>query len=129
MAINTDYGIDFDCMNDLTDTFKITSGRDNLIKACYRRLITPRGRLINDPNYGFYLQDYLNDDIDNRTIALIGSFVDNEMLKDERILKSITKCSFFSGILNVIISLYDSDGPFNLVLAVTSINITVLQAG
>lgn len=83
MSSTTDFGTDlnFDITTmDIPNNFGVTNGRDNLIKACIRRITTPRGRLIYDPNYGIYIQDYLNDDIDIRTVAQIGGLIDNELL-------------------------------------------------
>lgn len=132
MSSTTDFGTDlnFDITTmDIPNNFNTTSGRDNLIKACIRRITTPRGRLIYDPNYGIYIQDYLNDDIDIRTVAQIGGLIDNELLKDERIIKSSTEANYFRGILTTVTTLVDGNGPFKLVLAISAVTVNVLQVG
>ena len=129
MGINTDYGLDLNCLFDIDDNFATVSGRNNLIAALIRRLLTPKGRLLDDPNYGFSIQDYINDDIDSRKISLISSFVDAELKQDERVLISKTTATYNNRVLTLDIQVTDGEGPFRLVLSVDSLNVSLLQVG
>ncbi len=112
---------------DLASDSSMVSGRQCLAEALARRLVTTRGTLIDDPEYGFDLRDFVNDDVDARGMALIGSGVDAEMLKDERVIHSATAVSFLAGILIVAITITDGRGPFKLVLSVSQLTVSVLQ--
>jgi phage baseplate assembly protein W len=103
------------------------SGRTCLAQAMARRLSTPRGRLIYDPNYGYDLTGEINDDVTPRDIARITANVNTECLKDERVVATNVTATFANSILVVTIVLTDGQGPFTLVLAVTAVTVTLLQ--
>jgi hypothetical protein len=130
MSTTTDHGLDI-AMDpntlDFYDDFRESSGRTQLIEACIRRICTNRTRLIDDPNYGINIEDYINDDINQRKIAMISSNIDQELQKDQRVFRSITKSTFNKGILTATITIIDNDGPFTLVLNISNVNITLLK--
>jgi hypothetical protein len=104
------------------------TGRTCLVQALARRLITARGTLIDDPNYGFDLNQFLNDDLDAADVARIGSGIDAEFLKDERVLSSTTTAVLnVGGALVVTAQIQDQQGPFKLVLSVGSVSATILS--
>jgi hypothetical protein len=121
-----DLGHDLSCVSDLDPSMREVQGRIALAQACARRLQTPRGRLIDDPDYGYDLTDEIGDDLSPSDIARIASSVDAEMLKDERVLASSTVVTFLNQILIVTVSLTDGAGPFLLVLQVSAVSVQLL---
>lgn len=123
----TDFGTDLSCLTDLSPTMATVSGRRLLGEAVARRLQTPRGRLLKHPDYGFDLAGHLNDDLSQADIAAIGSGVEAECLKDERVIAAAVVSTFAGGTLTVVITITDADGPFVLVFAVTSASVTLVS--
>lgn len=126
---SVNYGSDLSCVTDLDPAMVETSGLHMLAQALCRRLITPRGTLIDDFNYGFDLRQFLGDDVGPADLARIASGVDAELLKDERVSASQTTVALAAqGVLNVVTTLTPSAGPsFQLVLAITNVTATLLQ--
>lgn len=124
-----DYGLDLACVDDLDADMTEVTGRRVLAEALARRLSTPRGGLIDDPNYGTDVRGYLNDDLSKADIARIGAAVDAECRKDERVLRTTTQVGFVSGALTLSIQVVDLSGPFRLVLGVTDVSVDVLKVG
>lgn len=112
---------------DLDVSMTETSGRALLAEAVARRLVTFRGTLVDDPTYGFDVREYLNSDLSPRELAAIGAGIDNELTKEERLLRSQTVVTFLAGVLLIAVNLVDLAGPFRLTLAVTDVSVTVLQ--
>jgi len=114
-------------LQDLDPNMGEVSGRTVLIQSCIRRLITYRGTLIYDPNYGTDVRTFLNDDIDTRKLGQFGAAVDAEMRKDQRILRSNTTVSFVGGVLILSIGLVDQAGPFSLTLSISDVSVSLLK--
>lgn len=114
-------------LQDLSPDMSEIGGRTLLAQACIRRLITYRGTLIDDPNYGTDVRLYLNSDIDTRLLGQIASAVDAELEKDERVLRSRTTATFIGGILLLSVQLADQAGPFSLTLSVTDVTVALLK--
>lgn len=125
----TDFGRDLSCVSDLTSTVSTTSGRRLVGEAIARRLQTPRGRLIKHPDYGYDLAGELGDDLDPADIARIQFSVEQECVKDERVVSAVASVTFVAGSLTVVITLTDAAGPFVLVLAVSGVSVTLLSVG
>ena len=85
-----DYGTDLDCLDDIAENGGEVDGVMCLAQACVRRLITPRGGLIDDPNYGFDVRSIIDQASTKRGQAIIATGVDGEIEKDERVLSSST---------------------------------------
>ena len=122
-----DLGSDLDGVTDLTGQMAEVSGRLCAVQAWARRLITSRSSLVDDPNYGYDLSDYIDADVTEAEIKEIQGGVDEELLKDERCLQCTSTVTFLSGALRVVASCQDADGPFRLTLNVTDVNIEVLE--
>lgn len=125
------YGIDLSCVSDLTSDMQQVSGRIALAQACARRLQTPRGGLIDDPNYGFDVVGEIDDDMSTADIARLGAQIDAELRKDERVLDSTTTATLVApGLLIINIVLQDQAGPFRLVMSASTAaaNLQILQA-
>lgn len=115
MATDEEIGLDLSCVSDMDPRCSVVTGRRALVEAVLRRWTTPRGRLGYDPEYGFDVTDYINDDVDFRTIALIQSMMIAEAKKDERVLECeliITAPPGGIGIYKFEAVIYDADGPF-----------------
>lgn len=129
MTANSDFGTDLSCVTDLTPQCTVVSGRRLLAEAIARRLITPRGRLIGDPDYGTDITDLINDDVDATTIGAMRSAIVAECLKDERVVSAevtITAPPGGTGSYKIDISLEDGDGPFPLTLDVSEVTVELL---
>ena len=112
---------------------RIVSGKRLLGEACMRRLITERGTLLDDPNYGFPLINLLNRGQTRAGRAAIAGLIRLELMKDERV-QSVDVIATFDESAKPIIRL-DLDitvtgvdtGPFSLVLSVDEVNVRVLS--
>lgn len=121
-------GYDLWCVQDLDPGLVEVGGTLVLLQALARRIITPRGRLVDDPNYGYDVSGFLNDDLSAADLASIGSGVDAEFLKDERVLRSSTTATLAAtGVLTIASLITTSTTTFQLVLAVTSVGVSILK--
>lgn len=133
MSINTattaltQYGSDLSCITDIDGSGLEVTGRRVLSQALARRIISPRGCLVDDPNYGTDLTTYINADIPRGGEGRIASQADAEFRKDERVISSLTTASFLAGVVTLSTTITDGAGPFSLVLAITSVGVSVLQ--
>jgi phage baseplate assembly protein W len=124
----TDFGSDLSCVTDLDPTGAVVSGRRLLAEAIARRLQTPRGGLIDDPDYGYDVTDFLNDDLSPRDLALMATNINAECAKDQRILSANSTVTLAAGgVLMISVGLTDLDGPFDLVLAVSDVTVAILK--
>ena len=115
----------FDLAADLGEV----DGRLGLAESLSRRLVTYAGTLIDDPDYGRDVTDYINDDLGPRDLALIASACEQEMLKDERVLNATAVATLVNGLLVVAITVFDGAGPFKLTLTVDNVEVAVLFSG
>jgi hypothetical protein len=127
-----DLGIDISCTDDLDPAFTPVTGTKALAQAMARRLITPRGSLFYDLEYGFDLRAYLNAGItqgDGFAFRL-GAQIEAECLKDERVGTVDAQLSYdpVTEKLTVLLSGVASDGPFRLVLAVSAVTVEILRS-
>ena len=86
------------------------------------------GRLIGDPNYGYDLTQFVNDDVGPADLARIEANAAAEAKKDERVQDAEVSISVTSaGVMIAKVTLETSDGPFVLVLSVTDVNVEILK--
>jgi hypothetical protein len=128
-----DLGVDIDVLDDLSPTFDLTSGRDNLVKAYLRRLVTPGGALAlgfeGEPNYGHDLRGRLNaawtvDQVSDLQVAL-----EDQALQDERIEAATVSVAHTPATrtLDVTVELEAAGGPYLLILAVSDVGVELLR--
>ncbi len=122
-----DFGSCWSCITDLVMPSTMASGFQVVAEAILRRWQTPRGGLIDDPNYGFDLSDYIGDDLDTRGLARIGQAAAAEAQKDERVLNAAVTVSLIGDALTVAGLISTAKGPFRLVVSVDQVNTTLLQ--
>ena len=122
-----DYGTALSCVTDVDAGARIVSGNRVVAEAIARRLYTPRGRLIGYPNYGYDLTQYVNADLSPREIAAVRAEVAAECAKDPRVDRADVDIVFADESLTVTIVAHATEGPFTLVLAVSSLTVTLLS--
>lgn len=122
-----DFGSAWSCVSDLTMPAQMVTGHRVVAEAIIRRWQTPRGGLIDDPNYGFDLSGYISDDIDKKDIARITQAAAAEALKDERVLTADVQIQFIGGVLIASGSFTTAQGPFRLVASVSNVTVQLLQ--
>lgn len=125
--MSADFGIAWSCVTDFTPTFARVTGRRLLAEACVRRITTRKGQLIDDPNYGIDVRDWLNESMTPPQLARLAGTIDGELVRDERILSSKSVASFVNGVLTVTVALEDGDGPFTLVASVDALTVQLLS--
>jgi phage baseplate assembly protein W len=146
-VVNPSLGSDLSGITDLTPTMAQVSGRTCLAQSLCRRLITPRGRLIYDPNYGYDLTGFINDDLLTSDISTIQNNIVAECKKDPRVSAAKSVVQFVgpsqvaaaqagvvanpspipTGVLVVQLTITDSIGPFALVLAASDVTVSLLS--
>lgn len=127
-----DFGSDLSCVFDLESTCAPVTGRTLLAQAIARRLITPRGRLIDDPNYGTDLTNMINADMSQRDISALIAAIRAEVMKDERVAAvtvKVTPPPKLTGTYEIAIGLTDADGPFVMTVAASSVTLELLKVG
>jgi phage baseplate assembly protein W len=112
---------------------RLVSGNRLLAEAIVRRLITSRGQLLDDPNYGFALVDLLSKSLTPDEEAAIPSRIKNEIAKDRRLEEgsiSVTLTPTSDGPIRdyeIEISASGDDGPFELALSIDDLKVSVLS--
>src|SRR5882724_5139925 len=103
---STSFGLDWSCVSDLDPRGATVTGFRIIGEAIARRLQTPRGGLLDDPNYGYDLVGELNDDMGAGDTGRIAASVTAECLKDQRVTAATVTVTFVtSGVLTVTILL------------------------
>lgn len=126
--MTTDFGSDLHTpgLLDLDPYFTFVDGAAALGEALGRRLVTPRGSLIDDPAYGYDVRAHLNDDDPNP--GAIVAEVEAELAKDERVRRARAAVTFDAalGALVVVADVLTAEGPFRLTLAVSAVSADLL---
>ena len=125
----TDYGRCLSC----TDTMRggrYVSGVRVVAEAAYRRLITRPGELLDDPDYGFCVEDYVGSSSSTSDIAMLPGLIRQQLLRDAR-LRSVDVTVDETGTVadrtwTITVMGYTDGGPFELVLAVGSVTTALL---
>lgn len=85
MATAEAYGVDIDCLFGHGMGWPVVSGPKNVANAIGRRLITPRGGLFYDPDYGFDVREYLGVALTRGKLAELIAGVEAEAMQDARV--------------------------------------------
>jgi phage baseplate assembly protein W len=126
--VATDYGTELSLLKDIASDSRTVSGFRVVGEAIFRRLTTPRGRLIADPNYGFDLTQYVNADMSPRDIAGLRSGIAAECVKDERVNAVTVDATLErNGLLTVSIVLDLGTQTFTLVIAASSVTVDLVR--
>jgi hypothetical protein len=113
----------------LSPDFAVISGSRVVGEAIARRLITPRGTLAYDLDYGLDLRAYLNDDLGPTDLYTLGSLIEAEAEKDERVMAAEATLTLdrASSRLRVQLLLTIADAVFTLTLSIDQLSLTVLR--
>lgn len=125
----TGYGTDIICDSDLDALCREEdpSAAIGVARAIFRRLTTPRGGLIDDPEYGFDVNSLLHKAMLPQFEAAIPGIIRNEILKDERVESvDVRWTRVGSEQFEISISGTCAAGPFRLVMQLTDGN-AILQ--
>lgn len=126
------YGIDLDCVMDVTATLDEVDPQSltAIGQAIARRLITPRGNVADDQNYGLDLRAYCNRGVTVEELRSLSASVRGEAMKDARVADA--KCDVtYAGsrlIIKLAITPQDRSGPFALVFFVTADGIQLIES-
>lgn len=123
-GMGTDYGSDIACSTDIEPSLSVVSGTTCLAQALTRRLQTPPGGLFYDPDYGTDLRAFLNGGRDSYAIEHAAEV---ECLKDERVQHVSASVAFEGDTARLSLFIVGGDGPFVLVLAVSSMTVELLS--
>jgi hypothetical protein len=125
MAI--DLGTCWSCITDVTTPATLSSGNRCVAEAIARRWGTPRGGLIDDPNYGYDLTDAIGDDLNKSDLAKMAHFAAAEAEKDERVDSADVTIQLIGAVLIVSGTITTARGPFQLVVSVSNVTVTLLS--
>lgn len=115
------FGTDLSCTDDLTSDMAEIPGNSTLVVAQsnYRRLTTPRGSLIDDPNYGIDINSFLGSGLTDTLLQQIPGQVAAELKKDDR--NETVEVSFRqtgSVSFDLDVKGTTADGPYTLTFAI-----------
>jgi phage baseplate assembly protein W len=90
------YGTDLSCITDLAEDLAEVDPTSNqaIAEALIRRLITPRGALPDDPDYGFDLRGLLNRGVTLTELRAVTGQARNEIRKDDRVADAKVSAAF-----------------------------------
>jgi hypothetical protein len=116
---------------DLDPNFTLITGTQAVAEAVSRRLVTPRGALAYDPDFGTDLRDWLEQDVEESGTAFaIASAIESECLKDERVSSAEAEATYDSEArrfdTRVAIELV-SGQVFRLTLSIDAVTASVLK--
>ena len=145
-VINPALGSDLAGIGDLSPAMTECAGRVCLAPGLARRLITPRGSLIYDVNYGYDLNQFVNADVSQADISQIQGYVRQEMIKDQRVISANVSAQYVgpsqvqtaitaivanpnpypTGVIVLNIQIQDGLGPFTLTATISSTEVQVI---
>lgn len=126
-----DYGTTVSCVTDLAAPARLVSGLRVVGEAVARRLTTPAGGLIDDPEYGLDLRQYVNGDLARADLDRLASEIESEARKDERVARVAATVTYDERArkLTATLQIATASGPFSLVLTASQAGATYLLGG
>lgn len=100
-----------------------------VLEVAARRLMTPRGTLPGDPDFGTDLRVYLSARITPLRKAHIRQDIESELRKDERVLGvsvSSLDVNSANSLMTVSIVITTASGPFKLTLQIDQVTVSIL---
>lgn len=115
---------------DFDPGFRVVTGRALLDQRLVVRFSTPRGGVIDCPNDGLDLRDELSDGLTTSQLNALAKQIRTEALKDSEVQDAIVSMVFNNetSVLTVTMQITSLYGPFQLVLQVTSLTVSILNA-
>lgn len=131
MTTAADFGVDLDCVSDLTPEMREVSGIVLFQQAVARRLDCPRGWLIDDPDYGFDLAGRASEAVTTAAKFRLGVDVSSEVGKDARTLTCDVRARFTGPAprtkATITVDGETTAGPFSMTLAVGDVTVELLE--
>lgn len=122
------FGTDLAGTDDLTETMREVSGNTTLVQAIYRRLTTPRGALLDDPDYGLDLRTLLSRGMTPEDLAGLPDVIAAEIRKEQRIEAcEVQVQSRADGAIEIAVRAEVAEGPFNLTITVTEAAVVLTE--
>lgn len=129
-----DFGTDLACVTDITAEGFTVTGPRLLAEALVRRWMTPRGMLLDDPDYGTDLRENINEGVDELALVRMRSELRAEACKDERVLDvtvtsttlTTSKTGEVTVTFTVAVDVVDGSA-FDLVVAISSVTVALLK--
>jgi hypothetical protein len=124
------FGDDIACdpQEGIPATFEMASERTALVQAIVRRFQTRRGTLVDDPDYGLDLTDWVGKRTDTAQLFAWQQALQGEALKDERIQSARARMTLTpQGGLRFTLALGTALGPFVLTLQVGDLSVELLS--
>jgi hypothetical protein len=125
------YGTDLSCSSDLTPTMASVDAFSTraISEAIVRRLDTPRGALVDDPDYGTDLRGFLNRGATAAELNALSDKVRAEVQRDDRVRSATVSLRMSEATrtlrVDIAVALVGTDGAFRMTLAVTSADILI----
>lgn len=106
----------------------MASGNQCVAEAVVRRWSTSQGQLIDDPNYGYNVNDLIGATLSQAQIAYAQQQMSAEAQKDERVLSCQVTLALNNAtqVLTINALVTTAVGPFTLVAAVSSMSTSLL---
>lgn len=129
------YGRDLSCVLDVAEDLAEVDpfSRVAIGQACLRRLITARGSLPDDRDYGLDVRAYQNRGTDANVLRDLGGRIRLELLKDDRVQDAgVTLTMLAVNSMRIAIAITAADAqldPIDLTFAITDGEITVETLG
>jgi hypothetical protein len=114
---------------DLTSDMQEATGNDVLIQSIVRRHLTIKGSDIASPNDGIDVRVYIKAGLTQTDISGIAAAVQQELVRDQRILPSTTVTASYNTetlVLTLNEVIQTASGPFSLTLAISQVTVDVI---
>lgn len=128
------YGTDISCAGDVTPTMESVDPFSTraIGEAIARRLDTPRGGLVDDPNYGLDIKAYCNRGVTDAEVRGLAEAMRAEVVRDDRVARArvtvIPSPTGSSLTARILVTPRDPRaGTFSLTLAVTSAEVLIQE--
>lgn len=105
----------------------MVTGRLALAQELARRSITVRGTNIVDPDYGYDTTQHLNGRIRAADLSECAAELTSQFRADDRVQDAQVSAQFTGGVLLIVATIFDGDGPFPLTLSVSDAAAVLLQ--
>ncbi|WP_437606249.1 hypothetical protein WMF20_35355 [Sorangium sp. So ce834] len=115
------FGVDLDCADDLREDMRLASPTLTLAQAAYRRLTTPRGAVLDAPDYGLDVRQFFSRGMTAAEVAAIPGQVRSELTKEERLEDVEVRARMLDGAtLELVVRCRTAAGPFEMTMNVTA---------
>jgi hypothetical protein len=121
------YGQCLSCVTDLEGG--MSSGRLAHAQALARMSITAKGTNAVNPNYGYDLTQHLNGRVNAADLSEASAELTTQFLTDDRTQDAQVAVQYLGGVLLVVATITDGEGPFPLTFSVSDAALQLLNTG